>query len=705
MLSAPERTPGEFRTFLYLGVPFFLWVLADDVAEALLRPSGGVGLLLLRAAELLVGSLVGAAILGSVGDCLAPGACPTVERFFRAMRRYGPRFLGVYLIVTLLSFALVAVAIVRMGLGPGAPSQHQLLLARLCLFPVIGLRWLWASEIVAENVGVLRGLVRGIGTAARSPRVLLLAAVLGAVSTAAGLVDMVVPERPSLRIALASAIPGAAVLALVLVALAPRLIAAIREARGVVGAPGEAATGGDLGAAPADPRDRLARTSLWLAVFSFVPLVHFATLLAGLRSLRRPGLFSVRGLVAAGLGAFFTAGYVLAVAGHLLPRARVPEPALGFLAKADPSLAEATALLEASQWQQAIDRVEEAETKAGESAEKGAGARERSWAADSLVGIARTRLGDHDAAEAAFARALAGAGPSPPAEVHYFHGRLQMARRSFPAAEASFAKALALDPALGDAERLRSLARNVLELPRAWKIIGYGVILLFLLTTHEVGHAWAAWKLGDDTAMREGRISLNPLRHLDPVGSVLLPALLLWRNADVLFGWARPVPVTREKLRNPARDHMVVSFAGPGVNLVVCLAAFLLLLVACLGVRAAWPGATTFQLAQPFGAMAVAGLPSPRAVGGVLLFVRELLFTSLVLGCFNLLPVPPLDGSWILSGLLPGRGQALYEHLRRWSFVLFLLLVMTPAFNVFVAIPAGLTWGLLHLSLAAMGFG
>jgi Zn-dependent protease len=194
--------------------------------------------------------------------------------------------------------------------------------------------------------------------------------------------------------------------------------------------------------------------------------------------------------------------------------------------------------------------------------------------------------------------------------------------------------------------------------------VGYGLILLFLLTTHEVGHAWTAWKLGDDTAMSQGRISLNPLRHLDPVGSVLLPALLLWRNADVLFGWARPVPVMREK-PEPRGITWSSSFAGPGVNLVVCLAAFLLLLVACLGVRAAWPGVATFHLAQPFGAMAVAGLPSPRAVGGVLLFLRELLFTSLVLGCFNLLPVPPLDGSWILSGLLPGRGQVLYEQLRR----------------------------------------
>jgi Zn-dependent protease len=141
------------------------------------------------------------------------------------------------------------------------------------------------------------------------------------------------------------------------------------------------------------------------------------------------------------------------------------------------------------------------------------------------------------------------------------------------------------------------------------------------------------------------------------------------------------------------------------VNLVVCLAAFLLLLLGCLGVRAVWPAAATFQLAQPFGAVAVAGLPSPRAVGGALLFVRELLFTSLALGCFNLLPVPPLDGSWILSGLLPGRGQALYEQLRRWSFVLFLVLVLTPVFSIFVAIPAGLAWVLLHLSLAGMGFG
>lgn len=689
-----DREPaiGGLRRFLPLALVFFLWALADDAAEALLRPSGGGAMLLLRGVELLVGSLVGAGILGSMGDSLATGDGPTFERFLRAARRHGARFLGVYLTVTLLSVLLTAVVVLRSGLGPGPwPWRYRLLLAVVGTFPLAALRWLWASEIVAEDVGVLRGLVRAIGAAARRPRVLLLAAGLAAASAADWFVAAGRADPATLPIALAGAVPGAAALSLVLVTLGPRLIAAVRALRGVVGSPGAALGGGE--AALVSPRDRLARASLWLAVFSFVPPVHVAALLAGLRSLRRPGLFSVRGLLAAGLGAFFTAAYLLAVVGHFLPRTPVPEPALGFLVEAEPSLAEATALAQASAWRQAIDRVE------------AAGKKPRSWPTHGLVGIARTRLGDLDGAEAAFVRALEGAGPSPPAPLLYFHGRLELERGSFPAAEASFAKALSLDPALADAERLRSLAGNALDLPRSWKIVGYGLILLFLLTTHEVGHAWTAWKLGDDTARSQGRVSLNPLRHLDPVGSVLLPALLLWRNADVLFGWARPVPVVREKLRDAQRDHMVVSFAGPGVNLVVCLAAFLLLLAACFAVRAAWPGASSFHLAQPFGVMAVAGLPSPRALGGVLLFLRELLFTSLVLGCFNLLPVPPLDGSWILSGLLPGKGQAVYEQLRRWSFVLFLVLVLTPVFNVFVAIPAGLTWGLLHLSLAAMGFG
>jgi Zn-dependent protease len=407
--------------------------------------------------------------------------------------------------------------------------------------------------------------------------------------------------------------------------------------------------------------------------------------------------------VAFGLGAFFTAVYLVAAAGRFLPRTEPARPGFAFLTRADPSLAEAVTLLEASSWLQALERVD-AVARKPPGAVRVTVAPERSWAASAIAGIAQTATGDLEAAETAFALALQAAGASAPAELLYFHGRLQMEAGSFAWAEESFAKALALDPSLPDAARQRSLAHNTLDLPKAWKIVGYGLIVLFLLTTHEVGHAWTAWKLGDDTAKSQGRVSLNPVRHLDPVGSILLPAVLLWRSSDVLFGWARPVPVTREKLRNPARDHMVVSFAGPGVNLVVCLGAFLLLLLACLGIRAVWPAADTFQLARPFAPISVAGLPSPREVASALFFVRELLFTSLALGCFNLLPVPPLDGSWILSGLLPGRGQAVYEQLRRWSFVLFLVLVLTPVFSILVAIPTSLVWGLLSASLASMGF-
>jgi Zn-dependent protease len=674
-----DAKPVAFGAFLPLALFCFLWFAADNVAEALLRASGGVPFVLFRVLTLVLGSLFGAGVLGSIGDGLASGQGPTAGGFLRAVRRYGARVLGAYAAITVLALFVGVVLFAAAGLRPDAPWR-ELALAGAYVFPLALLRLLWTSEIVAENAGLVRGLLRGVGTGARSPRVLLLAAALAAASTA--------DRRPALPLALAAAVAQAAAMAFVLVALAPRLIAAIRLARGIEGDSWAALAPSDLGAT--GPRDRLARTAAWLAVLSFVPFVHLAALAAGLRSLRRPGLFSVRGLVAAGLGAFLTVVYVLAIAGHFLPRAESPEPGFGFLAAADPSLAEAVALIEASAWHQAIDRAEAAGS--------------RSWAASSLVGVARTEMGDHDAAGTAFALALQTAGRSAPAELHYYHGRLQMARGSFAWADDSFTKALAVDPSLRDAERLRSLARNALDLPRTWKIVGYGLIVLFLLTTHEVGHAWTAWKLGDDTAKSQGRISLNPIRHLDPVGSVLLPAVLLWRGSEVLAGWARPVPVTREKLRNPARDQMVVSFAGPGVNLVVCLGAFLLLVVAGLGIRAAWPGAATFQLARPFGPMAVAGLPSPRAVGGALFFVRELLFTSLALGCFNLLPVPPLDGSWILSGLLPGRGQALFEQLRRWSFVLFLVLVLTPVFSILVAIPASLVWGLLSVTLASMGF-
>lgn len=151
--------------------------------------------------------------------------------------------------------------------------------------------------------------------------------------------------------------------------------------------------------------------------------------------------------------------------------------------------------------------------------------------------------------------------------------------------------------------------------------------VLLAITLHEAAHGYAALRLGDDTALRAGRISLNPLRHVDPIGTVLIPALLLFAKSPFLFGYAKPVPVNFSRLRSPRRDMVWVAAAGPGMNLALAVLAALLLHAAPL--LPEWAG--------------------PWLAQNLVNFVT----INVLLAVFNLLPLPPLDGGRIAVGLLP----------------------------------------------------
>jgi len=210
---------------------------------------------------------------------------------------------------------------------------------------------------------------------------------------------------------------------------------------------------------------------------------------------------------------------------------------------------------------------------------------------------------------------------------------------------------------------------------------------LFAISIHESAHAWSANRLGDPTARLLGRISLNPLRHIDPVGTVLFP-LLGYLSGLPMFGWAKPTPVDIGRLRRPRRDDVLVSAAGPASNFLVALAAVTLL----LGIR----------LFSAQGAAVVGGLTTGVVHGDSLLTAVALLFyrfllINLLLGVFNLIPIPPLDGSHILAGVLPGRLRAAYGEVGRFGFLLLLLLLWTDIpFQIFAPV-LGLFHSLLRL--------
>ena len=178
--------------------------------------------------------------------------------------------------------------------------------------------------------------------------------------------------------------------------------------------------------------------------------------------------------------------------------------------------------------------------------------------------------------------------------------------------------------------------------------------LLFAITVHEVAHGWVAMHLGDPTAQRLGRLTLNPLKHIDPLGTILIPALLLLLKTGFVFGWDKPVPVTWENLRRPKRDMVLVAAAGPGANLLMAL---IWGAVAKLGTLLPEPAA---WVAEPLKYMGVIGI-----------------MINIVLMVFNLFPLPPLDGGRVAVGLLPGPWGWRLSRLEPFGFFIILALMIT----------------------------
>lgn len=203
------------------------------------------------------------------------------------------------------------------------------------------------------------------------------------------------------------------------------------------------------------------------------------------------------------------------------------------------------------------------------------------------------------------------------------------------------------------------------------------LVLLFAISVHESAHAWTAWRCGDPTAYALGRVSLNPIRHLDPVGSLIVPILLVLSGGPV-FGWAKPTPVRVGKLRSPQRDHLLVTAAGPASN----LALFLVALVA-LAVVLAILGPEARETAQA-SLMRDLGAARSGAHFPLLFSLVQLAFLNGFLGLFNLIPVPPLDGGQIALQLLPPEWAARYSAVRPYGFMIVLVLAMLQVLWVLV---------------------
>jgi Zn-dependent protease len=198
------------------------------------------------------------------------------------------------------------------------------------------------------------------------------------------------------------------------------------------------------------------------------------------------------------------------------------------------------------------------------------------------------------------------------------------------------------------------------------KISIWALPVLFAITLHEVAHGWAARALGDRTAEMLGRLSLNPVKHIDPMGTVVVPILLLVLGG-FLFGWAKPVPVAMRNFKHPRRDMALVAIAGPLSNLAMALAWGLLM------------------------KLALSMNPEEGIWLGIILMCRAGILINIVLMVLNLIPLPPLDGGRVLTGLLPERQARVMDRIEPYGFVILIGLMVTGALSHIMMWPLLLT--------------
>ena len=211
-------------------------------------------------------------------------------------------------------------------------------------------------------------------------------------------------------------------------------------------------------------------------------------------------------------------------------------------------------------------------------------------------------------------------------------------------------------------------------MPDFQTLLIYIIPLLFAITLHEAAHGWVASKLGDHTARMMGRVTLDPTKHIDPIGTIAIPLVLLLSSSGFIFGWAKPVPINFNALRNGKNGMIWVALAGPGANIFMAICWLFVMIIAIN--------------------MNMAILIEMGRIG---------ILVNCVLAVFNLLPIPPLDGSRVISALLPNRLAYQYNQLEQYGLYILLGLMFLGGFNYLVRPWVELILGWFNYALMILG--
>ncbi len=634
--------------------------------------------------RLLIAPLLLAGVFGGIyAKQRSQGSEETTNSFFKAVKAHSLRFLGANLLSIVIYIVAMATAVAARGVDMAKLDGHKLLVACVAI-PFSALDLFWFAAIVVERK-IFRGLLHALGTLILDPIALVIGFLWGMISFA----DSLGIDFPSGQFALPLDALRAAVLAVARIGAIMYVFAIYSKTLSEVVEPPEEQPRPELA-----PGEGLIKASFGFSFVSFLPGFHLVALLLGILAVKRRKKFTLKAAIACCLGGFFTLYYALMAAGWLVSRSTPSlAPQYTFLMDVNSSLQPQVALLQQGSFREVRQQLEQSPADPTQH-----------WTIDAALALAKFQAHDLDESLKDF-RTAAAKNPER-GEFYYYYGVALLENGQERQAAEQFQTALSYAPNLEVAQRYATLLRSTYSpSPLVSGLLYMLILLVFLFPLHEYGHAFVAWKLGDDTAATQGRLTLNPIAHLELFGSIILPAILVFQQSEFVFGWARPVPVDTTKFKNPRKDHMLVSFAGPAMNLLIAMISLLLLSGIMLIVRLLWPQTLSLNLSRPFSAISFAGPPFSRWIVPFIWFLKQLFYSSLVLGVFNLLPIPPLDGSWIFSGWLPERLRDMYEKTRQFSFLIFLLLAVTSIFDYIMIVPIALAWGVLQLLIATMGFG